>query len=160
MSSNGLSLEPSVVNRDVGLLCPRFYQKVQVALIDCRAQGLQLSVFEGYRTPQRQAWLYAQGRSREGKIVTNAKEWSSWHNFGLAVDVVFKDPKGQWTWSGDYDLVEKLFVKQGLEKGPRWEHAHFELTGGMDIQLAAGFCKSVGLQKVWAEATANLSPVA
>lgn len=156
MTTNALSLDPTQVNRDVNLLAPLFYRRVQIALIECRSQGLNLHVFEGYRTPQRQAWLYAQGRSRDGKIVTMAKEWESWHNFGLAVDVVFKDEAGKWTWKGDYSAVEKCFVKQGLQRGPKFEHAHFELTGGLDIQIALGLYKSVGLQAVWAEAMAKL----
>lgn len=152
-----IDFSPQAVNRDPLHLCPRFLAMVNAAINDCHAKNLPVEIFEGWRSPQRQAWLYAKGRygSKE-KVVTNAQEWGSWHQFGLAVDVVFKDKKGQWTWNGDYDAVEKIFLAHGLEKGPRFEHAHFELTGGVNILIAKGVMQNIGLQRVWAEACANL----
>lgn len=37
------------------------------------AGGIPCRVVEGYRSDERQQWLYAQGRTRPGSIVTNAK---------------------------------------------------------------------------------------
>jgi len=44
---------------------------------------------------EEQAMLYAQGRSRPGKILTQAKPGQSYHNYGLAFDwVPLKTGKG------------------------------------------------------------------
>lgn len=40
------------------------------------------------RTFAEQEALYAQGRTKPGKVVTNAKAGMSYHNYGLAVDIV------------------------------------------------------------------------
>ena len=40
------------------------------------------------RTFAEQDVLYAQGRSKPGKVVTNAKGGQSYHNYGLAIDIV------------------------------------------------------------------------
>lgn len=53
------------------------------------ADYLQLEpvVTEGFRSPERQAQLYAQGRTTPGEIVTKARAGESAHNYGLAADV-------------------------------------------------------------------------
>jgi len=55
------------------------------------SKGLQYKAICGTRTWEDQAELYAQGRTKPGKIVTKAPPGSSFHNFGLAIDCgVFK----------------------------------------------------------------------
>jgi peptidoglycan L-alanyl-D-glutamate endopeptidase CwlK len=56
-----------------------------VRVVELAAQSVPLMVIEGRRTPERQAQLYAQGRTAPGQIVT----WSmnSKHIDGKAVDV-------------------------------------------------------------------------
>jgi len=49
--------------------------------------GATAEVLSGLRSYQQQAALYAQGRTKPGKIVTNARPGSSWHNYGLAIDL-------------------------------------------------------------------------
>lgn len=51
-------------------------------------QGIGVKILEGDRSAERQAELYAQGRSRPGAIVTRARPWESAHQWGLALDVV------------------------------------------------------------------------
>jgi peptidoglycan LD-endopeptidase CwlK len=53
-----------------------------------KKHGIKLRITQGYRTYQQQQDLYDQGRIKPGQIVTNAKPGSSYHNFGLAFDVV------------------------------------------------------------------------
>lgn len=50
-------------------------------------KGIQLVLVEGDRSPERQAALYAQGRTTPGKRVTYARAYESAHNWGLAIDV-------------------------------------------------------------------------
>ena len=68
--------------------------------------GLPVRVVEGYRSPERQTELYNQGRTTKGNIVTNAKAGESLHNFGVAVDFVFRKQgynatKSEWKLLGD-----------------------------------------------------------
>jgi peptidoglycan L-alanyl-D-glutamate endopeptidase CwlK len=63
------------------------------------------------RTIAEQNELYAQGRTKAGKIVTNAKGGQSYHNYGLAFDIVLlvdKDKNGSfesasWETNVDFD---------------------------------------------------------
>lgn len=60
---------------------------------------------EVLRSNARQAELYAQGRSKPGKIVTNAKPGESGHQYGLSVDVVLilDGKEASWDTVCDYD---------------------------------------------------------
>ena len=53
--------------------------------------GCDYVMISGHRTWDEQNALYAQGRTKPGKKVTNARGGYSWHNFGVAGDFgVFK----------------------------------------------------------------------
>lgn len=44
-------------------------------------------IYEGYRSKERQDFLYEQGRTKPGPIVTKARAGQSAHNYGMAVDL-------------------------------------------------------------------------
>lgn len=71
------------------LLHPRLRDEA-VKCIDWAEQGfpqkIKVRVTDSLRTEQEQNDLYAQGRTKSGDIVTNAKFGQSFHNFGLAID--------------------------------------------------------------------------
>jgi peptidoglycan L-alanyl-D-glutamate endopeptidase CwlK len=87
------------------------------------------------RTSAEQAELYAQGRSKPGKVVTWAKPGSSAHNFGLAFDFVpLRFGKPVWGTKGaDLALWQRcgqLGEQLGLEWGGRWtkvDMPHFQI---------------------------------
>jgi peptidoglycan L-alanyl-D-glutamate endopeptidase CwlK len=135
------------VNRNYEDLAPFFAQKLKAALAECSDLGYSVDLFEGYRSPERQDWLYAQGRSREGKIVTHAKAWQSWHQYGLAADIVGK-VNGKWDWSIDYDKIGEVMARHGFET-LKFEKAHFQITQGMQIKKAANIAQERGLIAVW-----------
>ena len=59
--------------RDIALCHPRL-QKLAAELIQkCAEQGLKIKIGETFRTVAEQDALYAQGRTKPGKIVTNAQ---------------------------------------------------------------------------------------
>lgn len=105
------------------------------------------------RTNQEQDALYAQGRTKPGKIVTNAKGGQSYHNYGLALDIVLlKDTDGNGTfdkasWETNVDFdgdgvadwieVVKIFKLYGWEWGGDWrfqDKPHFQKTLGYSIK--------------------------
>ena len=54
------------------------------------AEGYPVFLVETWRSCERQDWLHAQGRSRPGPIVTNARCNESAHQSGRAADLAFR----------------------------------------------------------------------
>ena len=75
-------------SRDLKELHPTVAGKAYTFVERCRQAGIDLLITSTYRDKQSQDALYAQGRSKEGKIVTNAKGGQSFHNYRVALDVV------------------------------------------------------------------------
>ena len=100
----------------------------------CRGQGLIIGIGECYRTVEEQNSLYEKGRSKPGKIVTNARgnSYSSHHQWGTAFDVYRNDGKGAYNdYDGFFSKVGKIGKSLGLEWGGEWESPvdkpHFQL---------------------------------
>ena len=138
----------------LNLLYPPFLYRLINGVKACRLAGIDLHVFESYRTLERQAYLYEQGRSRLGRIVTRARAGRSWHNYGIAADLVLK-VNGNWTWE-----PEELYVKAAplLEScGLQWqgrskkfvELVHYQLPFELSIYEAEEIYKDKGLIGVW-----------
>lgn len=104
------------------------------------------------RTFAEQDALFAQGRSKPGKVVTNAKGGQSYHNYGLAIDIVLildKDKNGtfetaSWDLKSDFDgdkkadwmEVVQIFKRYGFEWGGDWKFVdapHFQKSFGKSI---------------------------
>ena len=121
---------PEVKLRDRAQLHPLFRNALDLLLQQVAAEAIPFRVFEAFRTPERQQWLYAQGRTRPGSVVTKAQAWQSFHQFGLAVDLVlFID--GQWSWSsagalgGHWTRLRDIARQVGL-RTLDWEAPHVE----------------------------------
>ncbi len=101
------------------------------------AAGLPLVVTQTLRTLAEQAALYAQGRTKPGPRVTNAKPGSTPHNYGLAFDVAFKRGEKDVTWDeprpGAWAEVGALGQALGLVWGGSFrslkDSPHFEMPG-------------------------------
>lgn len=106
-------------------------------------QGVSVEVISGLRSWQAQAALYAQGRTKPGPIVTNAKPGSSWHNYGLAIDLgLFKagkylDESSPAQADKLYAEIGKIAAKHGIEWGGTWvkfkDTPHFQVTFGKTL---------------------------
>lgn len=80
-------------------------------------------LFETYRSPARQAALYAQGRTTPGPIVTH-KRTGGYHSDGLAADIVWFDADNRPHWDGPEALWARLghaARSQGLVWGGDWK---------------------------------------
>lgn len=122
--------------RDVSVLHPAIRDAVVEVEKKLNADKHPFKVFEAYRTPQRQAYLYSKGRSRPGSIVTKARPWSSFHQYGLAADFVLfrSDIKGGWSWqtSGKWGRSWEKLHEVAEEFGLRplsWEKPHLQIKG-------------------------------
>lgn len=116
--------------------------------------GYHVIPIAGFRSVEEQNKLYAQGRTTPGKIVTNAKGGQSYHNFGLAVDVVFED-EGVPSW--DEKLPWGTLGKEGKVFGFEWggdfkrfrDRPHFQFTKGFSTKKLLDIYLTGGLKKVW-----------
>ena len=100
--------------------------------------GMKPLITQGYRTVEEQNQLYAQGRTRPGQKVTNARGGESFHNYRLAFDLAFLDNKGALTYDVDWSIVGKMGQQCGLEWGGAWvvfkDKPHFQLVGSLKIK--------------------------
>lgn len=97
--------------------------------------------------------LYAQGRTKQGRIVTNARGGQSYHNYGLAIDIVLLVDKNKdgnfetasWDTKTDFDGDKKsdwmevvnVFKQYGYEWGGDWKFydaPHFQKTFGKSVR--------------------------
>lgn len=132
-------------SRSLDELLPMVRTRVDKFLELCDEHGIDLLVTSTYRDNYSQEELYAQGRTRPGKVVTNAKPGESWHNYRCAIDVV-PLVNGKPNWDGSdpiWETIGELGEKAGLEWAGRWrtfkELAHFQYTGGLTLaDLKAG----------------------
>lgn len=126
--------------------------------------GIDLITTSTRRDNASQDALYAQGRTKPGKIVTNVKGGDSKHNFGVAFDIVptrhgvpiwgtkgnglDQDPTDDNT--DDLEVWERIAAHgraAGLDWGGDWKSfkdlPHFEYTGGLTlVDLKAGMIPS------------------
>lgn len=130
-------------SRDLNELHPVVKSKAESLLKLAKQQNIDLVITSTYRDDESQAALYAQGRTKPGLIVTNAKPGQSWHNWRCALDVVpIRNGKPVWGTTGlDGDLwrkVGEIGESVDLEWAGRWtgklrEMAHFQYTGGLTL---------------------------
>jgi len=128
-------------NSDPVCLHPIFREKARELLDRLTAEGIPFRLYEGFRSPERQRYLYAQGRTRAGPIITYARPWASYHQYGMAGDFVLFE-NGTWTW--DTRGFRKRYWAQlqttgkqlGLEPLP-FELPHLQLAGIRIQELAA-----------------------
>lgn len=135
-------------------------------------EATPFDIFFGMRTIGQQDMLYALGRTvinpdgksalkPMGDIVTNARGGYSWHNYGLAADIVAR-PGGKWSWEYSkypYDVLGEIGIELGLTWGGskdfasklgKPDPAHFQMTGGLTIKRARSLFEQGGLDRVWA----------
>ena len=72
-------------SRDLADLRTDVRVNVETLLDMCKEQGLNVLITQTVRDNEYQAYLYAQGRTRPGAIVTNSKT-TTFHGKGLAID--------------------------------------------------------------------------
>ena len=110
--------------REVSALHPRLQEKIRIWQEQCRKNGLKIGIGECLRTAAEQDALYAQGRTKPGSIVTNAKgsTYSSQHQWGVAVDFYRNDGKGAYNQAdGFFDKAGALAKTVGLGWGGDWK---------------------------------------
>jgi peptidoglycan L-alanyl-D-glutamate endopeptidase CwlK len=124
-----------------------------------------IRVTQGLRTWDEQDALYQQGRTKPGTIVTNAPAGFSYHNFGLAVDVVPMTPTGP-DWDISHPVWQQIISAGrdvGLDAGALWrtfkDYPHFQLTGALPVSpddAVRTLYTQNGMPAVWEATTLNV----
>lgn len=153
-------VDPNRRDTDLTKLHPAVRVKVEKVIADLAAASVPMKVFEAYRAPVRQRMLFNKGRSGgvivdRSKVVTFADAWKSYHQYGLAVDMVIDNPPmNMWETSGIagtwWDKYHEIARKQGLEP-LSFEKPHIQLEGTRSSALLAGEYPDGG-DSSWAEA--------
>lgn len=147
------------VQNDIRLLAPKFGLAVGHALNLCHRKGLDVVVQESLRSKELQEHYYAQGRTRPGPIVTNARSsLYSWHGYGLAVDVI--SASRAWNTTAAWRAqVAEIFKSCEMSWGGDWlkpDLPHFQhgLCRPSPSNRARQLISEGGLEAVWREVMA------
>lgn len=127
--------EPS--EKVVQKLHPKIREKAREFIVNAEKQGIILRITSGLRTWEEQDALYAQGRTKPGNVVTNAKGGSSNHNYGLAFDVVpIENGNVNWN-SKNWNKIGQIGKSVGFDWGGDWsgfvDKPHFEMLFGNNV---------------------------
>jgi hypothetical protein len=149
----------SISSQRLDALHPVVRARGSAFLLLCAQAGLSVMVTQGLRSWQEQDALYARGRTlppigRKHRV-TMAKGGQSYHNFGLAFDIVVLDAVGKADWDVSHPgwrQAGTLGKSVGLEWGGDWtgfkDWPHFQYTGGLSLVQ----CRSLvphGLDTLW-----------
>ena len=133
----------------IARLHPIVLAKAQQLVRLAQAEGIRVLLTEGYRPPERQADLLATG-------ATAAKPGYSFHQYGLAFDLVPLDGLGRAWWEAPQKMwldLGRIGESLGLSWGGRWtptlklplgDRPHFEYHPGFTIQDLVSGAKQVG----------------
>jgi hypothetical protein len=153
----------------LGTICPALADKVRSVDAEFQRQtnGDHLEVVQGLRSWTQQLMLWLKGRDQNGvivdesKVVTNAPPGHSWHEMGLAADVVPRSLLTVMGWCPEsllWKVVTDIAESYGLACGACWMHKdlpHLQLTGKFPVSPTdevRQIFKDAGMVQVWKEA--------
>lgn len=124
----------------ISTLHPGVQPYARALYFKARGHGLTINIISGLRSYAQQDELYAQGRTRPGNVVTNARGGYSNHNFGIAFDVGLFERNWYLGESPMYKAVGALGEELGLEWGGNWrtivDQPHFQLRPQWAIDMS------------------------
>lgn len=137
-------------------LHPWLDYKLTVLLKKCAKKKIYLIITEGFRTKEHQDELYAQGRTKPGKIVTNSKgsNYASQHMWGIAFDIAIKYKKDLYD-PATIKKVAKIAKGIGLGWGGDWKsivdtpHFYLPKWGSTATELKRTYKTPEMFKKSW-----------
>jgi hypothetical protein len=117
--------------------------------------GHDVQVVETARSQERQEWLFAQGRTRSGPVVTWTRD--SAHTRGDAVDVIID---GSWDNAEGFGRLQRIAREEGLRTLGMKDPGHLELAKGQDTPNGLTSRGSAMANPSSTAATANVAQVA
>ncbi len=107
------------VNRvsDASLLEPATRQLVAGIISAAHGMGIELMIYETYRSQERQQELFNQGATKLRTVGV--------HHYGLACDIV-RMVNGEPSWKGDFSFLGQLAQSSGMIWGGDWGAPHLK----------------------------------
>jgi peptidoglycan L-alanyl-D-glutamate endopeptidase CwlK len=126
-------------SRKITDLHPIVAEKCKQFIDLCKKAKIDVLITSTYRDNESQSALYAIGRTKPGKKVTNAKAGQSFHNFRVAFDFVpIVNGKAAWNDFVLFKTCGEIAESVGLEWAGRWkkfpELAHCQFTNGLTLK--------------------------
>ncbi len=151
-------------DRDLSHLQPFFGKQMAMLIARLEAGGMPFRVTETLRSFERSDWLFAQGRTRPGSIVTHAGAGASRHNYGLALDM-YPAPGGKINLDFERDPKLLMWAKtaaqwasvSGISWGGNWtgfkDFPHFEIpapnVGLLRKIYPSGWKPGISKERAW-----------
>lgn len=124
----------TTVCKDISELTPNAQKACKMFLTECESQGLKVRITETYRSQERQNYLYEQGRTRNGNVVTWTKH--SRHTSRRAWDIC-KNVKGEeYSDKQFFEKCGEIAKSLNITWGGTWKQAdtpHFEISENWNI---------------------------
>ena len=135
------------MNKKIEMLHPVLRNQAQALYEEANRRltgSAKMLIVSTLRTFAEQDELYAQGRTKPGKRITNAKGGQSLHNYGVAIDfaLLIDGKTASWEDLKDFDgdrksdwlEIVEVFEQAGWEWGGRWksftDKPHLQKTFG------------------------------
>jgi peptidoglycan L-alanyl-D-glutamate endopeptidase CwlK len=152
-----------MISRDKTLLCPVFVRRLMEFERLLAIDHLPFFLYEAYRTFEQSDEYYAQGRTKPGSIITNAKGGDSMHNYGLASDYVLdgqlEKPGIQWSWEtkgilhNSWTQMGAVAETCGLVWGGNWKKfpdlPHVEMPGLTLSEIKELYRQNPDVKAIW-----------
>lgn len=105
----------------IAQLHPKVRKDFQDFIEECESVfNVTIRVVSAIRTMEEQEKIYAQGRIAPGPIVTKAPPGSSYHNWGLAVDIAPLLPSGEVDYKYDQGRWVNIASQFNITWGGSW----------------------------------------
>lgn len=125
-------------------LLPLVYRKSELLVKQCADEKMFIRITEGRRTFERQNYLWSLGRTIKsyigvtskkplGDTVTDAKAGESYHNYGVAFDIVFIKEGYNGNWARVAEIAKGLGFGWGGDF-PKQDKPHMQLTLGFKLK--------------------------
>jgi peptidoglycan L-alanyl-D-glutamate endopeptidase CwlK len=157
--TTGLARDITISDARLAKLAPNLAERGGKLVRSCREAGVRIRVTEGLRTWAEQDALYACGRTKPGRVVTNARGGQSFHNYGLAFDIVLLSPSEAPIWDAQHPgwaTAGQIGVALGLTWGGHWrgfkDLPHFEMRAQLSLEECRAFYPE-RLQELWNRVT-------
>jgi hypothetical protein len=145
---------------------PDFVALVNGMIAQLRGEGYDVRVIGGFRSFAEQQQRFEQGRRSPGAILTDAEGGHSWHNYGLAVDIVLNDDDGRPAWPEECAMFWQRLGDVAVAHGAVWGGlfgypAHVEYHPRFERDHAGSLIEqfeSHGLEAIWERIALDLPP--
>ncbi len=124
--------------RDTAALAPELRERLDRVIDRMKNEyGHDVGIVETARSQERQDFLYEQGRTRPGSVVTWTRD--SAHAHGDAVDVIID---GSWSNAAGFARLQRIAREEGLQTLGLRDPGHLELPSDAQRTMGAALAKA------------------